>query len=333
MNTHALGPQRIAWAWVVRVAACLLGGLAALTPPSAWAQNERAARCPPAPTSLLPAQATRALETASDRGLLWRIERDGTRSYLYGTLHVGRNDWLAPGPKMRAALDASDVLALEIDGSAARTADLVAQAMRRQGPGVDEALRIRVGERLTRLCVPARALSALNPVMQAVMLGVMVARLDGLHSEFGSEPMLTAYMRAQQRRVVSLETVQRQFNALIPQTSQEANDMISSTLEQHDGQLLRPMLARMVQAWERGDAATLERFTEWCNCLRNATDRVMLKRINDDRNEDMARGIEALHRGGKRVFAAVGALHMTGELGLPRLLAARGFTVERVQWP
>jgi uncharacterized protein len=44
----------------------------------------------------------------------------------------------------------------------------------------------------------------------------------------------------------------------------------------------------------------------------------------------LADSIAALHRGGERVFAAVGALHMFGPQGLPALLAARGFEVERV---
>jgi uncharacterized protein YbaP (TraB family) len=33
------------------------------------------------------------------------------------------------------------------------------------------------------------------------------------------------------------------------------------------------------------------------------------------------------------VFAAVGALHMTGPQGLPRLMAARGYLVERIPFP
>jgi uncharacterized protein YbaP (TraB family) len=32
------------------------------------------------------------------------------------------------------------------------------------------------------------------------------------------------------------------------------------------------------------------------------------------------------------VFAAVGALHMTGPLGLPQLMQQRGYTVERIRF-
>jgi uncharacterized protein YbaP (TraB family) len=39
---------------------------------------------------------------------------------------------------------------------------------------------------------------------------------------------------------------------------------------------------------------------------------------------------ERLHTDGKRVFAAVGALHMAGEKSVPALLAEHGFQVTKV---
>ena len=57
-----------------------------------------------------------------------------------------------------------------------------------------------------------------------------------------------------------------------------------------------------------------------------------MRKLNDERNPALADGIEAQHRQGKRVFAAVGALHMTGPQALPLLLAQRGFKVERVRF-
>ena len=61
--------------------------------------------------------------------------------------------------------------------------------------------------------------------------------------------------------------------------------------------------------------------------------RAFLRRLNDDRNPGLADRIDALHGAGKRVFAAVGALHMTGAKGLPGLMAQRGYIVERLPYP
>jgi uncharacterized protein len=301
-------------------------------PPSGSQAGSQGTVCPPQASLLSAQQASAARDNAKDRGYLWRIRKDGHDSYLYGTLHVGRNDWLSPGPKMLAALNGSDVLALEIDGTNPQVAQRVAQAMQRPGPAVDDALRQRLAQRLALMCLPQAVASMLNPPMQAVMMGIVSARFEGLHAEFGSEVMLTTHARNQGKRVVSLETVQRQFSALMPKTSSEANDMIASAIEQHDKQLVRPMLKRLIGAWERGDFNDLVAFADWCNCIHNDFDRVMLKRINDERNDDMARSIEELHRGGKRIFAAVGAMHMTGDRGLPKLMATRGFAVERIEF-
>jgi hypothetical protein len=58
----------------------------------------------------------------------------------------------------------------------------------------------------------------------------------------------------------------------------------------------------------------------------------LLRRLNDERNPNLAARIDALHARGQRVFAAVGALHMTGPRALPALLAQRGYRVERVDF-
>ncbi len=59
-----------------------------------------AATCPP------PVQVQEGTAAAErDRGLLWRISRDGRSGYLYGMLHVGKPTWRCFGPQLNAALN------------------------------------------------------------------------------------------------------------------------------------------------------------------------------------------------------------------------------------
>jgi uncharacterized protein YbaP (TraB family) len=58
----------------------------------------------------------------------------------------------------------------------------------------------------------------------------------------------------------------------------------------------------------------------------------MMKRLLDDRNPNLAGRIDAIHKSGKNVFAAVGSLHMFGEIGLPALMKKRGYQVEQVNF-
>ncbi|MDP0919542.1 hypothetical protein Q6272_31340, partial [Klebsiella pneumoniae] len=48
------------------------------------------AACPPAPVAPTAEQAAAWAAQAPDRGLLWRISRDGRSSYLFGSLHLGK---------------------------------------------------------------------------------------------------------------------------------------------------------------------------------------------------------------------------------------------------
>jgi uncharacterized protein YbaP (TraB family) len=85
--------------------------------------------------------------------------------------------------------------------------------------------------------------------------------------------------------------------------------------------------------WADGRLAELERYEDWCRCMDTERERGLMRRLLADRNPAMVERIEALHDGGKRVFAAVGSLHMVGPAGLPALFRARGYEVELIDFP
>jgi hypothetical protein len=266
----------------------------------------------------------------SDRGLLWRISRDGRSSYLFGTLHVGKPAWRQFGPKTSAALRASDTLALELDPT--DPAVLAALADATAGPPVPAPLLQRLDRAFERACVPTLALASLHPVLQASTLTVLDARWLGLDPAYSLEVLLVQRARAERRRVVSLETAAQQKSTLVPEDAAEAQALLEQTLEQLENLTSRRVLERLVAAWERGDLATLADYERWCECAASDDERAFLRRLNDERNVPLADRIAALHRQGRRVFAAVGALHMTGAQALPLLMAARGFKVERMEF-
>ena len=80
---------------------------------SAKAATADAASCPPQATAPTRELLLKAQQQAADRGLLWRISRGGRDSFLYGTMHAGRAEWLALGPRTEASLARTGALALE----------------------------------------------------------------------------------------------------------------------------------------------------------------------------------------------------------------------------
>jgi uncharacterized protein YbaP (TraB family) len=314
------------------VAAADRGAAPRLGTPAPAASASPSAQCPPAPQPPTPDQLQVAQRDLRDRGFLWRISKQGRTSYLFGTLHVGKLPWIFAGPKLQQALAGTDTLALEIDVTdpallrnppAAATAPLA----------LPDALRARLVRQIEVACLPAQSLAHLNPLMQAITLTVLSARWEGLDANYAQEIVLATTARIQQRPIIALESVQSQMAVLLPSNPDEARRLLDQALEQLEQGRTRPLLRRLADAWSEGRFAEIEDYEKWCECADSAEDRAFWHRLNDDRNGPMADRIDALHTGGKRVLVAVGALHMTGANGLPRLMAARGYTVERLVPP
>ena len=285
------------------------------------------AACPP---NITPPSAAQRQAPARDRGLLWKLQRDGRTSWLYGTLHLGRAAWAVPGPAVKAALAASDVLALEVDVSDAATAAQMQEAMP-ASPALPPVLVARLQTQARRACLPEGALAETHPVLAATTLALLEARWEGLHAQFGQETLLAAAARQLGRPVVALETAALQLSLLIPNDAAAAITMTEQTLQKLERDEVRPATRRLARAWEQGKLGDLAAYESWCRCIHNADDSALLRRLNDERNPALAEGIDLLHRQGQRVFAAVGALHMTGPQALPLLLQGLGYRLTRVR--
>ena len=289
------------------------------------------ADCPKAPA--LDAPALQAMQAAArDRGMLWRVEKDGRSSWLYGTIHAARMEWLLPGPAVAGAIQASDVVAVELDIS---DPSLPAAIAKSGGAAISERLldaprRERIEQLGRKACVPAGALQPLRPFMQVITLAMFDARWSGIHPEFAIDAVLVGLARAAGKRVVALETAEQQLAALMPASDAEELELVDSALADMEQGKGRAMLRRLTDVWANGDEPMLLRFPEWCECMRTPLERTVLRRVNDDRNAGLADKLAALHDGGARVFAGVGLLHMSGAQALPALMRARGFNVQRI---
>lgn len=295
-----------------------------------------AADCPPAPRVPGADEVARASEQARDRGFLWRIRKDGRSSWLYGTIHVGRLEWMFPGPQVSAALKGSDVVAFELDFTDEALMRRLQEGLGRAArdtaaPPLPEDLAARVKRQLQAACAPAELQQALPPEMLGAALMMMAARRDGLDAGYAIDPALAQFARREGKPVVSLETPELQIGLMRSNSAVDLRENMEKMLRDLEEGRVRPLLLRVAEVWNEGRAAELARYREWCECARTALERKTLKAMLDDRNRPMAERIDALHTSGKTVFAAVGSLHMFGPAALPALLAARGYQVSRIE--
>jgi uncharacterized protein YbaP (TraB family) len=201
------------------------------------------------------------------------------------------------------------------------------------GTTLPEPLKRRLQRQAEAECVAPQTLANVSPEMQIAMLESLVGRRDGLDPSYGIDVVLAGWAHSASKPVVSLETPELQFAMLAMPTPAETLEYIDGALIEMETGHAAPSLKRVAQVWADGDLDMLSRYESWCDCIKTPADRTALTRLLDERNPGLADSIAALHAKGQRVFAAVGSLHMIGPLGLPALMAKRGFRVEAIAFP
>lgn len=317
------------WRSLLAAAGCLIGLLA-------QAQSPAPVDCPPQASMPSTEERAKLAEQARDRGFLWRVSKGGKSSYLYGTIHLARREWMFPGPQVSAALKASQVVALELDITDTALMQRLQAGFAPQpgepGAQLPDDLARRLRAQLRVACAPNEMLAAMSPEMVGALLVMMSARRDGLDANYGIDPALAHLARREKKTVVSLETPELQLRLMRSQSASDLRESLDKVLSDLEQDRTRPLLLRVAQVWADGRDDELERYREWCDCAHTELELATLKAMLDDRNPAMAARIDALHSGGQTVFAAVGSLHLFGPQALPALMAQRGYRVERISF-
>lgn len=270
--------------------------------------------CPPQPLSLEEAREYIEKTPAKNAGLLWRIEKSGRTSWLYGTMHLMHIDYAKPGPQIMMGMRASDVLAVEMDIYAPQQAVETSQSPKFE---LSQEQLARLKSAYEKECIKS------DPAQGGVnRLTISQASRQGLHWGYGPDARLMQIAKRTNKPIVQLEGLEQQVKALKPTSQAAFDEQLNSNLSSFENGNLFSYLGAFAKAWQQNDLQTFIQDT----ARMNEKDPDFARRINDERNILMANKIDGLHTEGKRVFAAVGATHMTGPYGIPKLLEAKGYT-------
>ena len=283
--------------------------------------------CPPEPVVPTPAQIQDAAQKARNRGALWRFEKDGRHGYLYGSVHVGKLEWAIPGTVVARALREAETIAVEVRVLDPAFQETMSAAQKPgERPVLSPALLARLRKQAEKVCAPWEKLEAMPPMMILTTLAVLEARWDGLYADYAVEIVLEGLGKAAGKAIVALETAAIQRTALMGGApADQAREIEAAIASMEDG-TTRKELAATANAWATGDLDALMRPFSGLK----PAERVMVERLVFGRNAGLAARIDELHQRGRRLFATAGIMHMIGDQALPKLLAARGYKVERL---
>ncbi len=269
--------------------------------------------------------------------LLWRAQAAGDRSgvlYLFGSVHVGSDRAPVFSAEIEDAFARSDELVVELDVSgdsglqiresmAARA--LLDPPNKLQDVLTPQTLKLLI-EYLEQRDFPLAVIEGMKPWYVTNLVVAMEIQAAGYDPDFGVDLHFVERSRGA-IPVVALETAERQIDLLdeLPLAIQDV--MLRDALDR--SARFSAATEEMLEAWQRGDERTLETLV-FQPIEQNRDFEAFYETIFFQRNEVMSERLAALARDGKTRFAVLGTGHLLGPRGIPALLCADGFEVERV---
>jgi uncharacterized protein YbaP (TraB family) len=280
--------------------------------------------------SVISAQAPVRDATRVDKGLIWKVEREGRIGWLVGSLHLLTADFYPLPAAMGEAFASADTLVEEIDldeaANPAFAATVLAKAFYPAGMTLSTQLTPDTYKLLTawlaKTGLGIDTFQPMKPWMVALTLQTLALQRAGFDPAFGIDKHYDEAATKAGKQFLALETAAEQI-ALLDGLSPRTQDlMLRETVESTDAELTE--VKAIMSAWRSGDASAVERLA--LTSLKDAPEIYQL--LLADRNHRWMPKIEGCLEK-RRCFVVVGAAHLVGPDGLVTLLRQRGYKVEQ----
>jgi uncharacterized protein len=270
------------------------------------------------------------------RGTLYRVDYRGHICYLFGTVHVGQQAFYPLEPQVTRALRQSERLVIEVDirNTAAFQQAILQYGLYPDGQTIEQHLPAadlaQLKAALEDSGIPLQNLARMRPWMIANVLIVQTMAKNGFPVEQGLELYFLAEAEKQKKQVSELETAAYQLGLFDQLDEQQQQDYLRETLHDlADGSEIKKGMA-LLEAWQRADSPAMEAAMDEILQDDSPASRFIQHVLLEQRNPGMADKIAAWTRNDRTTFVAVGALHLLGDKGIPKLLQQRGYQVTKV---
>jgi uncharacterized protein YbaP (TraB family) len=273
---------------------------------------------------------------AQRRGQLYRISHDGKTSYLFGTIHVGKDGTYPLDAEVSRALMDSKTLVIELD----IRQDLPFQkALARHGRYPDgdviqnhltPATLNKMMQALAKAGMSLQSVQHYKPWMIASILVGAELDLHGFQRSQAVEYALLAVAQKQEKTVHELESAEYQLGLFdLLDARQQEQYLAESLADLASGSSLKRSQA-LIDAWSSADVPGIKAAWHTATTGDSIAAGFMQRVLLGKRNPEMVANIERIMQQDQVAFVGVGLLHLVGDDGLPQLLKRRGYQVEQL---
>jgi len=271
---------------------------------------------------------------AAQKHFLWKVTGGNGVVFLFGTVHVGKQDLYPLASVIEDSFKQSDILVEEIDPAnsleALRLAqDIIKGGMYPAGDSIGNHLTEETRGRLTEYA-KAGQLGADYTRAKPWLLSLMIIQHQlkemGFDSSKGLDQHFMQEARDTHKAIEALETADSQLRMFSSFSDELQDQLLLTTLL--DASEATQIVDRTLEAWSSGNTGAMDELIN-----RDVRDHPVLQPLMEtmfyQRNDAMARKIEKFLETGKTYFVAVGAGHLVGERGIVNQLRRKDYTVEQ----
>ena len=277
--------------------------------------------------------------------LLYRVtDNRGNVIWLFGSIHMGREDLYPLPDYVLDAFENADSLAVELDMVAfekdiSRQMQAIKPLAYTDGSTIKDHIPQTLYNKAVKILkeynVYASAMDLYCPALWSSMIDSLMAEELGADVNLGVDKNLLDMAYEAEKEILEIESVEFQYQMLADFDDDVQLMLLESSIESHKYPILaKAGLKMMMDLWASGDESAFAAYL-------NASDDTMTEEEAEiyakyhqamitDRNRTMTSFAENALASGKEVFICVGAAHVVGEGAMAELLSQRGYKVERV---
>jgi len=253
----------------------------------------------------------------------WKVEHQGTTSYMLGSVHIGASHWYPLAPEIMKGFSNAKQLVVELDATDPVTAMAMQQQMmlpkgKTLKSELTPATYQKLSEHMAKMGMPIAVVEPYKPWAAATVVSVLPFLRAQLAPQYGVDAQFIARAKQNNMPLIELETAQFQIDMLEKTFSDEK--MLVEIIDLPAQEALK-----LITLWEQGKMDGIEQLmVEQMSA--EQIDEMLIKR-----NQDWIPKLGKLFNGKESTFVVVGAAHMIGEYGVPTLLSKAGYKVTRIQ--
>ncbi|MFH1049944.1 MAG: TraB/GumN family protein [bacterium] len=263
---------------------------------------------------------TGKFKITEESGFLWKVKSSTATVFLFGSIHVAREDMYPLSQKTEDAFESSDALVVELDINKVDPALMRKKAMYQDDRTLESELSKETYRKLEALLlvhkVPKTGYYKLKPWMAMMTVLLLELNKAGFDKSLGLDNYFLEKSK-NKKEILELENAEEQLDLLDIELGNLQNEFIDYSLL--DQSLWLQQIDTLVNLWKTGNVKEMEKYV-----LEPMEEHPEFEIITDklytQRNIRMAKKIEDYLKTNKTYFVVVGAAHLIGDEGIVELL-------------